>query len=99
MVIVQKIHAFSFLSSTRSLFSLETFRNKWLNIAFVATVGLQVALVYWEPAEELFGTVPLTAAEWGAILGAVVVPVILIDQAKLAFSRYRSRKAAEGVLS
>jgi len=99
MVLVQKLHAFSFLSSSKTVFSLESFRNKWLNIAFVATVALQVGLVYWEPAEELFGTVPLTGSEWLAIVGAVIVPVVLIDQAKLAFNRYRTRKAAEGVVA
>jgi len=99
MVIVQKIHAFSFLSSTRTIFSFETFRNKWLNIAFVATIALQVSLVYWEPAEQLFGTVPLTWPEWVAIIGAVVVPVILIDQAKLAFTRYRVRMTKEGIIA
>ncbi len=99
MVLVQKLHAFSFLSSNHTVFSLRSFRNKWLNLAFVATVALQVGIVYWEPAEDLFNTVPLTGPEWGAIVGAVIVPVILIDQAKLAFSRYRARKLAEGVVA
>jgi len=99
MVLVQKLHAFSFLSSSHTVFSLDSFRNKWLNIAFVATVALQVGIVYWKPAENLFNTVPLTGEEWIAIVGAVIVPVVLIDQTKLAFTRYRRRKRAEGIIA
>jgi Ca2+-transporting ATPase len=95
MVLVQKLHAFSFLSSTRTVFSLESLRNRWLNIAFVATVGLQIGLVYFKPAEELFGTVPLTGAEWVAIVAAVILPTILIDRTKVWFTSRRLRGVQE----
>lgn len=99
MVLVQKIHAFSYLSEDRTIFSAATLRNKWLSLAFVATVALQVAVVYWEPAETLFGTAPLGPHDWAAVIVAVLAPVVLIDQVKLAFTRYRRKLRAEGAIA
>ncbi len=93
MVLVQKIHAFSFLSESRSIFSKESLRNRWLNLAFVATVILQVGVIYWGPAQRLFKTQALGAHDWIAVVAAVLVPVILIDITKKAFTRYRRRRA------
>ena len=93
MVLVQKIHAFSFLSESRSIFSKESLRNRWLNLAFVATVALQVGVIYWGPAQRLFKTQALGVHDWIAVVAAVLVPVILIDITKKAFTRYRRRRA------
>ncbi len=99
MVLVQKIHAFNYLSETHSVFSAESFRNKWLNIAFVATVAMQLVVIYWPPAQDLFGTTGLGVHDWIAIVVAVLVPVGMIDAAKLAFTRSRQRAAQEGTVA
>jgi Ca2+-transporting ATPase len=94
MVLVQKLHAFSFISETRSVFSAETLRNRWLNLAFVATVALQATVIYWPPAQQLFRTQALGIHDWIAVVLAVLVPVVLIDVAKRAFTAQRSATSA-----
>lgn len=99
MVLVQKIHSFNFLSESRSVFSVNSLRNRWLNLAFVATVTLQVGVIYWPPAQRLFSTVPLGAHDWVAVILAVLVPVGIIDVTKLAFTRRRRLAHDIGAMS
>ncbi len=89
MVLVQKAHAFSYLSDSHTVFSRETLRNRWLNAAFVVTLGLQMAVVYWGPAQRLFGTVALGARDWAALTVSVLVSVALIDTGKRFFAKWR----------
>jgi len=87
MVLVQKIHAFNFLSETKTVFSFASFRNGWLNLAFVGTIAAQTIVIYWEPAQRIFNTQPLGIHDWVAVVVSVLLPVILIDQFKLAMAR------------
>ncbi len=96
MVLVQKVHAFSFLSESRSILSPETLRNKWLNMAFIATIALQMTVIYWEPAQKLFSTVPLGVHDWVAVTVSVLVPVMLIDFTKRAFTEWRRSRSKTG---
>jgi Ca2+-transporting ATPase len=97
MVLVQKAHAFNFLSESRSIFSTETFRNRWLNLAFLVTLALQFTVIYWPPAERVFRTVPLSLVDWTIIVAAILIPVLVIDVAKRAFTRSRRSRAGEAV--
>lgn len=86
MVLVQAAHAFTFVSTSRPALSRTTLRNRWLNIAVAVTVALQMGVIYWPPAQRLFGTVALGFRDWSAVIAATVVPVAVIDLTKRAFS-------------
>ncbi|MHB1340693.1 MAG: calcium-translocating P-type ATPase, PMCA-type [Coriobacteriia bacterium] len=90
MVLTQLIHAFSFRSETRTLFSAYTFRNKWLNIAFLGSMSLQMLVIYAPPLQKVFSTQPLSGTDWLAVIAAALVPTVLIDITK----RVVARKAA-----
>ena len=87
MVLVQGVHAFSFLSDSVTVFSRESLRNGWLLAGFAASLVLQAGVIYLPPLQRLFGTVPLGVHDWLAVLGAVLVPVVAIDVLKLVRSR------------
>ena len=49
--------------------------NGWLLFAVATGISLQVLIVVWPAAHELFGTAPLTAREWMLVVLAAVIPV------------------------
>jgi P-type Ca2+ transporter type 2C len=59
-------------SDQHSLFSLGVFSNRWLMVMIGLAILLQVLVVYAGPFQKLFGTVPLTAGEWGIIIGVAL---------------------------
>lgn len=61
--------------------------NPWLLFAVAAGICLQLAIVAWPAAHELFGTAPLAAHEWALVALAGVVPTAIM----LAPRRSRSR--------
>jgi Ca2+-transporting ATPase len=48
--------------------------NGWLLFAVAAGIGLQVLIVAWPAAHELFGTAPLTLREWLLVAVGGIVP-------------------------
>jgi Ca2+-transporting ATPase len=49
--------------------------NGWLVFAVATGISLQVLIVVWPAAHELFGTASLTAREWMLVVLAAVIPV------------------------
>jgi Ca2+-transporting ATPase len=91
VVIAQLLHAFSFRSATRTVFSLESLKNKWLNLAFVGSMTLQALVVYVPFAQKIFHTQPLGASDWTAVIFAATIPMVLIDITKVVLARRGSR--------
>jgi len=89
LVLSQKLHAFNYRSAKGTVFSAESFKNKWLNIAFVATVALQVSVVHWPPMQALFKTTALTSTEWALVLAAAFASLLLMDVVKIVTERRR----------
>ncbi|MBA4369949.1 MAG: ATPase, partial [Coriobacteriaceae bacterium] len=92
MVLVQGLHAFSFLSASKTVFSRESLRNGWLIGGFGVSLVLQAAVIYLPPLRRLFGTVPLGVHDWIAVVAAVLVPVVAIDALKV-LGAIRARRA------
>ncbi|MCL2818948.1 MAG: HAD-IC family P-type ATPase, partial [Actinomycetia bacterium] len=83
VVVMQLLHAFTFRSSTRSIFSRETFKNKWLNAAVIVSFLLHLCVIYLPPLQRVFRTAPLDLRDWFEVGLAVLVPLILIDVHKM----------------
>ncbi len=82
MVLAQLVHAFSFRSETRSILSLYTLRNRWLDTAVVGSFALQLLVIYAPPLQRVFSTHALSLSDWGAVVAAALVPTALIDVGK-----------------
>ncbi|HHX47490.1 MAG TPA: HAD-IC family P-type ATPase, partial [Brevibacterium sp.] len=90
LVLAQLLHAFSFRSLDRTVFSLESLKNKYLNMAVVGSLLLQMAVVYLPFAQKIFHTYRLTLVDWAWVLLASFVPLVINDIIKVA----RAKRAA-----
>ncbi|MFW6324390.1 MAG: cation-translocating P-type ATPase [Desulfovibrionales bacterium] len=75
----QWFQALNARSSTKSIFTIGLFSNRWLVLGLSAAVILQLGTVYLEFGQFLFGTVPLALSDWGlAILASS--SILLVDE-------------------
>jgi Ca2+-transporting ATPase len=91
-VLFQFFNIFNARTENGSAFNRQFFSNGKLWLALAIVVGLQFVVVHWAPAQGIFDTVDLTAAEWGlAVL--VASSTLLLDEArKLALSLFYGRR-------
>jgi Ca2+-transporting ATPase len=89
MVTMQLLHSFSFRSSTRSIFSVESLKNRWLLLAVAGSFTAHLTVLYVPGISAVFKTVPLGLGEWGAVLVASLVPLAIIDFAKVMAAKRR----------
>lgn len=73
-------------------FSRLAFRdNPWMIASLVATAGAQLVVIYWEPANVLFHTTPLTAAQLAVCVLPGVVLAVVMETWKFAARRRMHR--------
>ncbi len=68
--------SFTCRSERLSLFQIGVFSNRWLVVAFVASVVMVVATVLIPFLRPLFDTHPLGMTEWGVVLGLALIPAV-----------------------
>lgn len=64
MAVFQLFNSMNVRSPRYSVFRIGVFTNKWLNIAVLTGILLQIAAIHLPFMQTLFRTVPLTAVEW-----------------------------------
>ncbi|MGP6088915.1 cation-translocating P-type ATPase [Antarctobacter jejuensis] len=79
MVLFEKVSVFAFRSFRLPLSRIGYLSNRPLLIAFSATMGMQVAAVYWPPLQRLLHTVPLNWEQLG-LLGALALPLVVVPE-------------------
>jgi Ca2+-transporting ATPase len=89
IVLTQLLHAFSFRSEERTIFSAESLRNHWLLLAFAGSMSLQALVIYLPPLQGVFGTAALGPVDWAAVMAAALIPLAIMDGVKLALARRR----------
>lgn len=77
LVMAQLIHVFDCRSS-RSIFHRNILQNKFLVMAVLSSVFLMLAVMYIEPLQPIFKTVPLGTREWAISLVAAGIPTFLM---------------------
>ena len=91
LTLSQLFHAFDVRSERASLFHIGLWTNPAMNKAFLIGLAMQLAVLLVPPLQLVFGTVPLTPAQWGAVLGLALTPVAVCEGAK-AVARGQSRR-------
>ncbi len=83
LTLCQLFHAFNIRSEDRSIFSLGLFSNPAMNKAFLAGLGLQLAVLLLPPLQGVFSVAPMTVPQWLSVLGlaAAPVPICELDKA------------------
>ncbi|MDF1541969.1 MAG: HAD-IC family P-type ATPase [Anaerosomatales bacterium] len=84
--------AVSTRSMRTSIFRMNPLGNKLLIAGISLAVVLQVVVLYWGPAQQVFGTTAIGLAEWGIAL-AVASSVMFVDEIFKAVMRGRERRA------
>ncbi len=87
MVTFESFRAYNARSDERTIFKIGIFHNKWLNGAIVLAMALQIAVVYVEPFQAAFQTVPLSLEDWGIALVAAGSLFIIEELRKVFFPR------------
>jgi Ca2+-transporting ATPase len=73
LVMAQLIHVFDCRSS-RSIFHRKLLENKFLVLAVLSSLFLMLAVLYVEPLQPVFKTVPLDLRDWALVLVAAGIP-------------------------
>lgn len=89
-VLFQVFNIFNARADRGSTFNATFFRNRVLWLAAASVVGLQLLVVYWAPAQAIFSTVPLTAADW-SIATAVAFSVLGLEELRKLVQRQWNR--------
>jgi len=80
-VLFQVFNAFNARADTGSAFNRTFFRNRILWLTLVGLVGMQFLAVQWPPAQNVFNTTALSAADWG-LAALVASSVLLLEEAR-----------------
>lgn len=86
MAMYQWFNAWNCRSTTRSLFSIGLFTNKWLIIVMMLVAALQSAIVYVPFMRYIFKTVPLSGHDWIIII-TISAPIIIIEEIRKFITR------------
>ena len=74
------------------MFHIGVFSNPAMNKAFLAGLGMQLAVLCLPPLQRIFQTVPLNPMEWAVVLLLAMAPVVVCEAGKAL--RKKHKKAA-----
>jgi Ca2+-transporting ATPase len=95
-VLFQVFNVFNARAERGTSFNKRFFDNRMLWLSLIAVVALQALAIYWRPASEVFGTVPMAWTDLG-IAFAVASNVLILEEGRklvtrLCCSRFRARQ-------
>ena len=93
LAVCQWFNALNCESATRSALRLGLLRNRWLLGGLVLANLLQLAVVYTEPMNRLFHTVPISPTHF-FLIGAVASSVLWAEEIRKWFARRNIKKRA-----
>lgn len=82
-VFLQLMNALNCRSGSESIFK-RLLSNPYLYLAIIASLALHMAIVYYEPLESVFKTVPLSPEDLGVVAGASVL-ILVLEEFKKKF--------------
>ena len=95
LVLAQLIHVFDCRSS-RSIFHRNLLENRFLVLAVLSSLALLLMVLYVEPLQPLFHTVPLGFRDWALVFVAAGIPTFLAGAGSVIGGR-RARRRKIGV--
>ena len=70
------------MRSRKSIFQAGLFGNRKLTLSVLLCAALQIAVITLPPLMPIFGTAALNAAQWGAVAGLSIAPVLVMEVVK-----------------
>ena len=87
LIFAQMSVALTVRSERASLFKIGLLSNRYMVIAILSTVALQLAVIYWPVFQSVFTTVPLTAEELAIAVVAGVFAGMVVEVYKWVLRR------------
>lgn len=78
----QLFHAYN-VKSTHSVFSLKSYKNKFMNLAFIIGFALQFLVIYCPGINSIFSLTPLSFSNFMICIGLSLVMVVIMEIQKL----------------
>jgi len=91
LVMAQLIHVFD-CRSEYSIFHRNPLQNKYLVVAVIVSVLLLLGVIYYEPLQPIFRTVPLDMNQWILVLTLAAIPTLLVGVMRLFYDAIRGAK-------
>ncbi len=79
LVLTQLLHTFNFRFEDKGIFRKNIFENKYLNLAVIVSILLQVVIIYIPWLQGIFKTADLGLYHWLLIIASSIVPVLIIN--------------------
>ena len=76
-------------SEDHSIFHIGLFSNHAMNKAFLAGMALQLSVLLFPPLMAVFRAVPLSGAQWLAVLGLSLTPTVVCEIEKAVRRKQR----------
>jgi Ca2+-transporting ATPase len=78
LVLAKLVNGFNCRSESLSVFTVGFFKNRFLVLTVLISIGMMVAVIEWEPLAHLFHTTPLSRQDWlvAAGLSLTLLPVM-----------------------
>jgi hypothetical protein len=90
-VLAELVNAFNCRSDYLSLFKVGVFQNGFLILSVIASLGMMVAVIEWDPLAYLFHTTPLAWQDWLLAAGLSLTLIPVVELTKWIISRQRRR--------
>jgi Ca2+-transporting ATPase len=95
LVLAELVNAFNCRSDYLSLFKVGVSSNRFLILSVLASLGMMVAVIEWDPLSRLFHTTPLRWQDWVVATGLSLTLVPVVELTKWIVRRKgRSRRTA-----
>lgn len=95
LVLTQLLHTYNFRFENSGIFRKNIFENKYLNLAVVVSILLQVGIIYIPWLQDIFKTAPLNAYQWLFVIAGSVIPVLIINFInEIIYKRKRIRQGS-----
>jgi P-type Ca2+ transporter type 2C len=93
LVLAKLVNGFNCRSENLSLFTVGVFKNRFLVLTVLVSIGMMVAVIEWDPLSRLFHTTPLRWQDWvlAAGLSLTLLPVVELTK-WIVRRRNRSRR-------
>ncbi|MGI9953327.1 cation-translocating P-type ATPase [Moorellaceae bacterium AZ2] len=83
LAVSQLVHSFNVRSMTQSLFTIGLTTNRNLVYAFLASLSLQLAVIFVPFLRNVFETAMLRPGDWVVVAALSVVPLVAVEASKL----------------
>jgi Ca2+-transporting ATPase len=96
LILFELFHIFNAKSFDESVFSKRTFANPALFLSFGFSLFCTLVVIYWQPAQAIFGTLALSIREWVSITIMASMVVVWVEvQKSIVSSEIKEREKME----